>query len=53
MIETLVNVKNGKGKTGNGAEQSSAAAERMKKFLATLGRKRRCESFLSPPADRR
>ncbi|KAK1925706.1 osmoregulation-related protein [Papiliotrema laurentii] len=41
MIETLVNVKNGKGKTGNGAEQSSAAAERMKKFLATLGRKRR------------
>lgn len=43
MIETLVNVKNGKGKTGNGAEQSNDAAARMKKFLSGLGRKRRCK----------
>jgi len=41
LVETLVNVKNGKGKTGNGVEQSNEAAARMKKFLSGLGRKRR------------
>lgn len=45
MIETLVNVKNGKGKTGAGAEQSSDAAARMKRFLSSLGRKRRRKSL--------
>jgi len=43
MVETLVNVKNGKGKLGSGAEQSNEAAQRMKKYLSGLGRKRRCE----------
>ena len=44
LVETLVNVKNGKAKTGNGVEQSNEAAARMKKFLSGLGRKRRRES---------
>lgn len=51
MIETLVNVKNGKGKTGNGAEQSNDAAARMKKFLSGLGKKRRCRCHARSTAD--
>lgn len=42
MIETLQNLKSGKGKAVHGTA-GSQAAERMKKFLSGLGKKQRGE----------
>lgn len=44
MVETLTNVKNGKVKSSATSEAGNDAAQRMKKFLSGLGRKRRCQS---------
>ena len=41
MIETLTNVKNHKLRPTSGTEQGSEAVDRMKKFLSSLGRRRR------------
>lgn len=46
MVETLTNVKNGKVKSSATSEAGNDAAQRMKKFLSGLGRKRRCGSVL-------
>ncbi len=40
MIETLVNLKNNKVKKTATQNQGGEAVERMKKFLAALGKKR-------------
>lgn len=45
MVETLTNVKNGKVKSSATSEAGNDAAQRMKKFLSGLGRKRRLLAY--------
>ncbi|OXG77281.1 MIF4G/MA4 domain-containing protein [Cryptococcus neoformans A2-102-5] len=45
MVETLTNVKNGKVKSSAASEAGNDAAQRMKKFLSGLGRKRRLLAY--------
>lgn len=45
MIETLVNLKGGKSKSNQNTDED--AAMRMKKFLNSLGRKRRGKHHIS------
>ena len=41
LVETLTNVKNNKLRSTSGAELGIEAADRMKKFLSSLGHHRR------------
>ncbi|WVQ82506.1 hypothetical protein IAT38_004635 [Cryptococcus sp. DSM 104549] len=45
LVETLTNVKNGKVKSTAGSEAGNDAAQRMKRFLSGLGKKRRLLAY--------
>lgn len=47
MVETLTNLKNSKLKRNATQNQGGDAVERMKKFLAALGKKRQGMQYLN------